>query len=126
MDKLKKVQKKAKQLGIPGEITISKRKNKKYKLSFSKLEENYPELGKSKSVHFGDDNYLDYLDMLELLDKEKYALFHDKDDIFITKSEALKHRDAYRKRASKITNKNGELTYNKKYTPNYLSYHLLW
>ena len=35
-------------------------------------------------------------------------------------------RDAYRARASKITNKNGEYTYLIRYTPNFLAYNILW
>lgn len=37
-----------------------------------------------------------------------------------------KRRDNYRKRASKIVNKSGELTFNNKHSPNYWSYHYLW
>lgn len=37
-----------------------------------------------------------------------------------------KKRDAYRARASKITNKKGEYTYLIPFTNNYLSYHILW
>lgn len=35
-------------------------------------------------------------------------------------------RAAYRARASKIKNKNGEYTYKIKYTPNYLAFNVLW
>jgi hypothetical protein len=35
-------------------------------------------------------------------------------------------RDSYRARASKIKNKEGNFTYNIKYTPNFLSYFILW
>jgi hypothetical protein len=35
-------------------------------------------------------------------------------------------RKAYQARASKIKNKAGEFTYQKKYTPNFLSYWVLW
>ena len=37
-----------------------------------------------------------------------------------------KKRNAYRARASKIKNKNGQYTYLIKYTPNYLAYWTLW
>ena len=35
-------------------------------------------------------------------------------------------RKAYQARASKIKNKNGQYTYNLKYTPNFLAFHTLW
>lgn len=35
-------------------------------------------------------------------------------------------RNAYRARASKIKNKSGEYTYKIKYTPNFLSFNILW
>jgi hypothetical protein len=37
-----------------------------------------------------------------------------------------KKRKSYRARASKIKNKAGEFTYNKRITANFLAYHLLW
>ena len=57
----------------------------------------------NKSINFGDSRYEDYIDHQD---------------------EERRHR--YRQRASKITNKDGELTYKDKNSPNYYSYHLLW
>ena len=54
-------------------------------------------------IHFGDKRYADYL---------------------IHKDE--ERRPRYRKRASKIKDKAGNLTFNNKNGPNYWSYHLLW
>jgi hypothetical protein len=56
-----------------------------------------------KIIHFGDSRYDDYLD-------------HGDE----------KRRENYRKRASKIRNKKGELTYKDKNSPNYYSFHILW
>lgn len=52
--------------------------------------------------------------------------FGAKNSITHIEQQNEKKRDAYRARASKITNKNGEYTYKIKYTPNYLSFFVLW
>lgn len=56
-----------------------------------------------KVIHFGDKNSLTFLE--------------GADD---------KKRKAYQARASKITNKDGEYTYKIRYTPNFLSFNILW
>ena len=58
---------------------------------------------KNKPIHFGDSRYDDYIDH---------------------RDEERRHR--YRQRASKITNKDGELTYKDKNSANYYSFNLLW
>ena len=57
----------------------------------------------NKKIHFGDVRYDDYLD--------------HKDD---------KRRENYLKRAKKIKNKKGELTYKDKNSPNFWSTFVLW
>ena len=56
-----------------------------------------------KKIHFGDDRYEDYLTHLD-----------------------RKRRTQYRKRASKIKDKNSKLTYKDKNSANFWSYQLLW
>ena len=56
-----------------------------------------------KKVHFGSSKY------------EDYTIHKDKE-----------RRDKYRARATKIKNKQGELTYNNPESSNYWSVHLLW
>ena len=60
-------------------------------------------LKNGKRIHFGDSRYKDFL-----IHKNK------------------ERRNRYRQRASKITDKYGNLTYNNKNTANYWAYHLLW
>ena len=60
-------------------------------------------LKNGEKIHFGDDRYEDYLTHLD-----------------------RKRRAQYRKRASKIKDKHGNLTYKDKNSPNFWSYHLLW
>jgi len=60
-------------------------------------------LKNGNEIHFGDDRFED----------------------FLTHKDA-KRRRSYRKGASKIKNKNGNLTYRDKNSPNFWSYHLLW
>ena len=60
-------------------------------------------LKNGKKIHFGDDRYEDYLTHLD-----------------------RKRRTQYRKRASKIKDKDGNLTYKDKNSANFWSYHLLW
>ena len=69
----------------------------------SRKHKKYAVLYKGKIIHFGDKRYEDFLDHND-----------------------PKRRDSYRKRASKIKNKKGELTFNDKFSPNYWSYHILW
>jgi len=57
----------------------------------------------NKKINFGDNRY------------DSYDVHGDK-----------KRRSNYRKRASAIRNKDGELTYNNKNYANYWAYHLLW
>lgn len=60
-------------------------------------------LPEGKKVHFGSPKYADYL-------------IHKDDE----------RRDRYLSRATKIKNKQGELTHNKPESPNFWSYNLLW
>jgi len=60
-------------------------------------------LKNGKKIHFGDSRYEDYLSHQD-----------------------WKRRVRYRKRASKIKDKEGELTYKDPNTANFWSYHLLW
>ena len=58
---------------------------------------------KGKDIHYGDTRYEDFLDHQD-----------------------LDRRHRYRVRASKITDKNGKLTYKDKTKPNFWSIHTLW
>jgi len=60
-------------------------------------------LKNGNNIHFGDPRYKDYLTHQD-----------------------WKRRRLYRKRASKIKDKNGNLTYKDKNSANFWSYHLLW
>jgi len=60
-------------------------------------------LKNGKKIHFGDDRYEDYLTHQD-----------------------TKRRTQYRKRASKIKDKKGNLTYKDKNSANFWSYQLLW
>ena len=60
-------------------------------------------LKNNDKIHFGDDRYEDYLTHKD-----------------------WKRRTQYRKRASKIKDKKGNLTYKDKNSANFWSYHLLW
>ena len=60
-------------------------------------------LKNNDKIHFGDDRYEDYLIHLD-----------------------RKRRTKYRKRASKIKDKDGNLTYKDPNYANFWSYHLLW
>ena len=57
----------------------------------------------NKQIHFGDSRYKDFLSHQD-----------------------WKRRVRYRKRASKIEDKEGNLTYKDKNSANFWSYHLLW
>ena len=63
----------------------------------------YAVLYKGKWIHFG---HIDYEDFTQHHDPER--------------------RKRYRKRASKIINKEGQFTYRIKTTPNFWAYHVLW
>ena len=78
----------------------STRKNKKYMVKYN-----------DKWVHFGDKRYEHYRDLTPL----KYLDHND-----------LKRRESYRKRAKGIKDKNGNLTYLDKNSPNYYSVKFLW
>ena len=56
-----------------------------------------------KAIHFGDSRYKDY-----------------------TQHGDPVRRKSYKARASKIKNKNGQLTYKMKSAANYWAYHILW
>ena len=58
---------------------------------------------KGKNIHYGDSRYEDYLDHND-----------------------TERRHRYRVRASKITDKDGKLTYKDKTKPNFWSYFTLW
>lgn len=87
------------------EFKQSTRKNKKYMVRYNT---------NSKWIHFGDLNYQQYTDKTPL---KLYAYLDHKDK---------QRRDAYLKRAMGIHDKNGNLTYNNKNSPNYLSIKYLW
>jgi len=94
---LQKVIRKAKALNIPfSKIEPSTRPGKKLMITI------LTPVGTS-IVHFGDANSQTYI---EGASKQK--------------------RDAYRARASKITDKHGQYTYKIPYTPNFLAFNLLW
>ena len=80
----------------------STRKNKKYMVKSN-----------GKYIHFGDTRYDQYEDRVLGLYKDQNH--HDK-----------KRRDAYLKRAKGIKDKNGNLTYLDKTSPNYYSVKYLW
>lgn len=63
---------------------------------------------------------------LMVLINDKWIHFGQKNSVTFIEGADEKKRNAYRARASKITRKNGEYTYNIAYTANFLSYHLLW
>jgi hypothetical protein len=90
-------------------LTSVKKKMRKLKIPYQYAElSNRPDkkikvVIDGQTIHFGDKNSTTYL---EGASDEK--------------------RDAYRARASKIKNKDGQYTYLIKYTPNYLAYHVLW
>lgn len=61
-----------------------------------------------------------------LTPENKWIHFGDKTANTFLDHGDKKRRASYLARAKGIKNKNGEYTYKIKYTPNYLSYHLLW
>ena len=63
--------------------------------------------------------------MVTLKNGNKIHFGDDKFEDFLTHKDT-KRRRSYRKRASKIMDKNGNLTYKDKNLPNFWSYHLLW
>ena len=63
----------------------------------------YAVMYNDKWIHFGDSRY------------EDFTIHKD-----------VERRQAYRARASKIKNIQGQLTYKLKSAPNYWAYHLLW
>ena len=80
----------------------STRKNKKYMTLYN-----------GKIIHFGDQRY-------EHFEDNALGLYKDMNHY------DPKRREAYRKRARGIKDKNGNLTYLDKNSPNYYSYHFLW
>ena len=80
----------------------STRKNKKYMVKYN-----------DKWVHFGDTRYDQFED--KELGLYKYQNHYDK-----------KRRESYRKRAKGIKDKNGNLTYLDKNSPNYYALKFLW
>jgi hypothetical protein len=84
------------------EYQLSDRKNKKLKAFVN-----------NKWVHFGDNRYTNFNDITELLDKS-----YNNNDLY--------RRLNYLKRASKIKDKNGNLTMNDINSPNFHSIRILW
>jgi hypothetical protein len=87
------------------EIRLSTHKNKKYDVLY-----------KGKWIPFGDNRYEHYKTS-ELIPKSMHIYNEHKNP---------ERRRSYRMRAKGILNKNGELTYKDKNSPNYWAYHLLW
>lgn len=85
-------------------IKVSNRKNKKYMVKSPK----------GRIIHFGDKRYEHYEDKTNI---KAYSYLNHY---------SKKRRDNYLKRAKGIKNKNGELTYKDKETPNYYSIKYLW
>jgi len=88
-------------------FTKSNRKNKKYRVDFD-----YG--GKHHTIHFGDINYEQYKDSTGL-GLYSYLNHNDKN-----------RRNAYRKRAGNIRDKNGKLTVSNPLSSNYWAYRYLW
>jgi hypothetical protein len=84
------------------EYQLSEKKNKKLKAYVN-----------GKWVHFGQKGYDHYFDKTSLLPKSENHLDETR-------------RELYLKRASKITNKEGNLTAKDKTSPNWFSIHILW
>ncbi len=82
--------------------------HKKYKVTIYRNKKKY------KTVQFGSVSHKHYKDTTPL------KLYSDMDHY------DLERKARYRKRASKIKNKNGKYTYTIKYTPNWFSYNFLW
>jgi hypothetical protein len=85
------------------EFKVSTRKNKKYMVKVG-----------NKWVHFGDKRYSQYTDRVPL---KKYSHLDHKD---------LKRRANYLARAKGIKDKQGNLTWKDKTSPNYWSIRWLW
>jgi hypothetical protein len=83
----------------------SKAKNKKYSV-FVMID------GKKKLIHFGDTRYQQFKDSIG-----EYKNLDHGDET---------RRKRYLKRAKRIKNKKGELTYKNKNSPNYYSVKFLW
>lgn len=84
-------------------FTVSKSKNKKYDVVYN-----------GKTISFGDSRYQHYKDQTGL---GKFSNLDHNDK---------ERRKLYRARASKIVDKQGNLTYLDKNSPNYWAYHYLW
>ena len=84
------------------EYQLSERKNKKLKAYVN-----------GKWVHFGQKGYEHYFDKTGLLPKSENHLDE-------------KRRELYLKRASKITNKDKDLTKDDKTSPNFYALRILW
>lgn len=80
---------------------LSRKKNKKYDVKY-----------KGKLISFGDKRYQHYFDKIG-----QYSHLNHEDK---------ERRRLYRLRASKITDKYGNLTYLNKFSPNYWAYNYLW
>jgi hypothetical protein len=81
----------------------STRKNKKYMVNYN-----------GKIIHFGHIDYEHYRDSTPL---KLYSHLDHNDP---------KRRELYRKRASKIKDKNNKYTYLNKNSPNFWAFHFLW
>lgn len=90
-------------MNIP--IRLSTHKHKKYDVFYN-----------HHWISFGDKRYEHY--MTSPLIPKSLRIYHEHYD--------KQRRDNYRKRASKIVDKYGNLTYKDKNSPNYWAYNLLW
>ncbi len=86
---------------------LSERKNKKFKVYNPQLRQ---------WIHFGHPHYLHYRTS-HLIPKELHVWPEHRDN---------QRRLRYRARASKIRDRDGNLTYLDDTSPNYWSYHFLW
>jgi len=84
------------------EYQLSDRKNKKLKAFVN-----------GRWIHFGDNRYTNFIDVTGLLDKS-----YNNNDLY--------RRLNYLKRASKIRDKNGNITMNDINSPNFHSIRILW
>ncbi len=87
------------------EIRLSSRKDKKYDVYYN-----------GKWIPFGQKGYEHY--KTSSIIPSELHIYPEHGD--------KERRKSYRQRASKITDRNGNLTYLNKNSPNYWAYHLLW
>ena len=89
------------------DIQSSSRKNQKYMITVKHQ-------GVTKTIHYGDKRYQQYEDRTP------------DDEYFILNHHDLKRRNSYLARASRIRNKNGDLTCNDPFSANRYSIITLW